>query len=238
MLALSPLFSTLGWPLEDPISHEQYYYHRQTEPYDSFLHNFPSPQTQKNLSESTVSGTITGGQTIVKKLNHNASERDRRKKINSLFSSLRSLLPSSDQTKLSIPATVSRVLKYIPELQEQVKRLTKKKEEILSKVSNQEKQFALEKPTSSNIGSSLSTVSADRFGDRELVIQISTLKVKKSKLCEVLFNLEADGFQLLNSTSFESFGDRVFYNLHLQEEGITRGVEPEVLTEKLRTIIV
>ena len=33
----------------------------------------------------------------VKKLNHNASERDRRKKINSLYSSLRSLLPATDQ---------------------------------------------------------------------------------------------------------------------------------------------
>jgi len=33
---------------------------------------------------------------MVKKLNHNASERDRRKKINSLYSSLRSLFPASD----------------------------------------------------------------------------------------------------------------------------------------------
>ncbi|KAL5067058.1 hypothetical protein RYX36_017945, partial [Vicia faba] len=34
---------------------------------------------------------------MVKKLVHNASERDRRKKINNLYSSLRSLLPLSDQ---------------------------------------------------------------------------------------------------------------------------------------------
>lgn len=33
----------------------------------------------------------------VKKLNHNASERDRRKKINGMYSSLRSLLPHQDQ---------------------------------------------------------------------------------------------------------------------------------------------
>lgn len=32
-----------------------------------------------------------------RRLNHNASERDRRKKINLLFSSLRSVLPSHDQ---------------------------------------------------------------------------------------------------------------------------------------------
>ncbi|OMO81682.1 hypothetical protein CCACVL1_12298, partial [Corchorus capsularis] len=35
---------------------------------------------------------------MVKKLNHNASERDRRKKINNLYSSLRSLLPAAAQT--------------------------------------------------------------------------------------------------------------------------------------------
>lgn len=33
----------------------------------------------------------------VKKLNHNASERDRRKRINGMYSSLRSLLPQPDQ---------------------------------------------------------------------------------------------------------------------------------------------
>lgn len=98
MLSLSsPLFSTLGWPLEDPISYEQYYYYRQTETPESFLYDFPSSQTQNNLSECTVSSAIAGSQTMVKKLNHNATERDRRKKISSLFSSLRSLLPASDQ---------------------------------------------------------------------------------------------------------------------------------------------
>lgn len=40
---------------------------------------------------------------MVKRLYHNASERDRRKKINSLYSSLRSLLPSYDQT-VSLPS--------------------------------------------------------------------------------------------------------------------------------------
>lgn len=35
---------------------------------------------------------------VMKKLNHNASERDRRKKINAMFSSLRSCLPATDQS--------------------------------------------------------------------------------------------------------------------------------------------
>lgn len=37
------------------------------------------------------------GTVLEKKLNHNASERDRRRKLNVLYSSLRDLLPPSDQ---------------------------------------------------------------------------------------------------------------------------------------------
>lgn len=50
--------------------------------------------------QSPPSTTITGDPKIIKKLSHNASERDRRKKINCLYSSLRSLLPASDQMVL------------------------------------------------------------------------------------------------------------------------------------------
>lgn len=121
------------------------------------------------------------------------------------------------QKKLSIPATVSHVLKYIPELQAQVKSLMKKKEEILARISKQEIETGFQQQQRTNdIGSSLSTVSASWLSDREVVIQLSTFKVQNSKLCEVLLNLEDDGFHLLNATSFESFGERVIYNLHLQ----------------------
>ncbi|KAG2258187.1 hypothetical protein Bca52824_077481 [Brassica carinata] len=66
------------------------------------------------------------------KHNRNANERDRRKKINSLFSSLRSSLPTLDQSrKLSISGTNSRSLKYIPEVNEQAKKLLQNKEELL-----------------------------------------------------------------------------------------------------------
>lgn len=37
------------------------------------------------------------GTVLEKKMNHNASERDRRRKLNALYSSLRALLPLSDQ---------------------------------------------------------------------------------------------------------------------------------------------
>ncbi|XP_034703429.1 transcription factor ORG2-like isoform X1 [Vitis riparia] len=236
MLAFSPpLFPTLGWPLEDPISHAQNYIYGETETSESFLH-LPSSQPQVELNCSTPYAAVSGNPTMVKKLNHNVSERDRRKKINSLYSSLRSLLPSADQAKkLSIPSTVSRVLKYIPELQRQVERLIQKKEEFLSKISREGDLIHLENQRNGALGSSLSAVSARRLNDREIVVQISTFKVHESPLSEVLLNLEEDGLLVINASSFESFGGRVFYNLHLQVEG-TQGMECELLSEKLLSL--
>ncbi|KAL6336981.1 hypothetical protein AAG906_036295 [Vitis piasezkii] len=236
MLAFSPpLFSTFGWPWEDPISHEQNYIYQETEASESFLH-LPSSEPQAELNYSTPSAAVSGNPMMVKKLNHNASERDRRKKINSLYSSLRSLLPAADQAKkLSIPSTVSRVLKYIPELQKQVERLIQKKEELLSKISRQGDIIHQEKQRKATLASSLSAVSANRLSDREIVVQISTFKVHESPLSEVLLNLEEDGLLVINASSFESFGGRVFYNLHLQVEG-THRMECEVLSEKLLSL--
>nr|WIE96128.1 basic helix-loop-helix transcription factor [Loropetalum chinense var. rubrum] len=242
MLALSPpLFSTFGWPLEDQlplISHEQNnFVYRDSETPESFLH-LPSSSPQIEFDHSTPSATFSGDPTMVKKLNHNASERDRRKKINSLYSTLRSLLPATDQLKkLSIPATVSRVLKFIPEQQQHVERLIQKKEELLSKISKQGDQVHPQKQRKlAKIGSSnLSAVSASRLGDREVMIQISTFKVHKNPLSEILLSLEEDGLHLINASTFESYGGRVFYNLHLQVEG-TLKLECEVLSGKLLSL--
>ena len=66
------------------------------------------------------------------------------------------------------------------------------------------------------IGSSISKLSTSRLSDKEVVVQISTFKVHESPLSEVLLNLKEDGLLVINASSFESFGGRVFYNLHLQ----------------------
>ena len=108
------------------------------------------------------------------------------------------------------------MLKYIPELQKQVERLIQKKEELLSKISRQGDIIHQEKQRKATLASSLSAVSANRLSDREIVVQISTFKVHESPLSEVLLNLEEDGLLVINASSFESFGGRVFYNLHLQ----------------------
>ncbi|KAJ0043846.1 hypothetical protein Pint_18255 [Pistacia integerrima] len=236
MCALSPFFPSFGWPLEEIISQQQNYMYRDTDTIDSIPY-FSPPQHQLHQLDRSASFTENSGDpSMAKKLYHNASERDRRKKINTLYSSLRSLLPASDQTKkLSIPATVSRVLKYIPELQQQVERLIQKKEELLSRISRQGDLIHQEKQRKNFAANSLSSISASRLNDSEVVIQISTCQLHKCQLSGLLFSLQEDGLLLMNASSFESFEGRVFYNLHLQVERSYK-LECEVLSDRLLSL--
>lgn len=88
-------YSNMGWLLEELepeslISHKEKNY--ASLEYSLPYHQFSSPKEHVEI-ERPPSPKL-----MAKKLNHNASERDRRKKINSLISSLRSLLPGEDQT--------------------------------------------------------------------------------------------------------------------------------------------
>ncbi|KAK2981105.1 hypothetical protein RJ640_021159 [Escallonia rubra] len=212
-----PTFSTFGWSLEDSISHEQNIIYREAETSGSLFPFLPSwPQVEN--SDSALLGAIGGGDSsMVRKLHHNASERDRRKRVNNSYSSLRSLLPASDQMKrLSIPATVSRVLKYIPELRKEVDELVQKKEELISRISTQPELVQPEKQRTRATEGSLYAVSAIPLGDGEFAVQISTIKANKAMSSMAIEIVEEDGLLLLNSSSFESFGGRIFYHLHLQ----------------------
>ncbi|XP_061346289.1 transcription factor ORG2-like [Gastrolobium bilobum] len=218
----------------EPLSHNQNYLYIDTIPLEySFPHKFSSPQPQVEVDRSTPSPHPT----MVKKLNHNASERDRRKKINSLISSLRSLLPVANQTKkMSIPTTISRVVNYIPELKQKLEGLTKKKEELQWRINSPQgdsvnKEFQRKIPHyNSNF-----VVSTSRLNDNEVAIQISSNEVHMTPLSEILMFLENYGLFLLNVSSSETFGERVFYNLHFQVEK-TQRLDSDILTEKLFSI--
>ncbi|XP_050366164.1 transcription factor ORG2-like [Argentina anserina] len=238
MLALSPpLFPTIGWPLEDHSLSQGNNNNNYFSAESSLLH-FPTT-LQPQLDHSTPSTAISDDSntsSMAKKLNHNASERDRRKKINNLYSSLRSLVPADHVKRLSIPATVSRVLKYIPELQQQVEELNQKRDELLSKISKQGNVILQEEKQLQSAArrsrSSLSAVSANRLSDGEIAIQISTVKSTNNFISRILQSLEEDGLEILNASSFESSGGRIFYNLHLQVDTFYR-LECENLTKKL-----
>lgn len=109
------------------------------------------------------------------------------------------------------------MLKYIPELQKEVERLLEKKENLVAKISKQENSIQHRKQRRTvDHQSSILAVSANRIGDRDVVIQLSKLKTKKGSFSEALLELEQEGILVLNASSFESFDGRVFYNLHLQ----------------------
>ncbi|KAM7258763.1 hypothetical protein ACFE04_014504 [Oxalis oulophora] len=229
MCALSSPFLNYQWPLGselDPISN----HHHQLEQinnykpllFDQELAVPPLEQRQAQLDHSASFSTGNScDPNTVKKLTHNASERDRRKKMNSLYLSLRSLLPQEDQLKrLSIPATVSCVLKYIPDLEREVERLIRKKEEIESKIS---KQDDLQRRKNNNtynnlVSSSFSTVSTSKLTKNQIVVQISISKVNQTPLSKILTELQGDGLFLINASSTVSSQDMVFYNLHLQDK--------------------
>lgn len=111
MLALSPSswFPTFGWPLDDQMGQEQNQwtdnhdhpfinsYNREIDCSDSFF-GISSPQPVGGIDgPKTSPATSEDIPSNLKKMNHNANERDRRKKLNSLYTTLRSLLPVSDQ---------------------------------------------------------------------------------------------------------------------------------------------
>ncbi|XP_008455703.2 transcription factor bHLH100-like [Cucumis melo] len=244
MLAVSsPLFSPHQWQLEDPISlhHQHNSLFSPFEPSDhSFYLQFPPPPLDPSHDHYPSSAApspeaVSNVSKMAKKLSHNASERDRRKKINSLYSSLRALLPSSDQMKkLSNPATISRILSYIPELQQQVEGQMRKKEELMAAMVGQEVKNDEEKKMKSAASSSSSIISASRLSRHEMAIQISTDTngCQRNYLSEILCCLEEEGLLLLNASSFESFDGKVFHNLHLQM-GSNCKMEPKVLSNML-----
>ncbi|KAK7244461.1 hypothetical protein RIF29_39283 [Crotalaria pallida] len=72
-----------------------------------------------------------------------------------------------------------------------------------------------------------------RLNENEAAIQISTYEeVNNISLSEILLCFENHGFVLLNASSSETVGGRIFYNLHFQVEKTYR-LESEMLLSML-----
>ncbi|XP_031473569.1 transcription factor ORG2-like isoform X2 [Nymphaea colorata] len=187
------------------------------------------------FDDAQGSCTMDGDQhTVAKKLSHNANERYRRKRMNSLYSSLRSLLPNADQTKkLSVPATVSRALKYIPELQKQVESLIQKRRQILERISRHENGKSGDMNNIDPLLPVAPLITATRVHDNELLVQVSTSRRQGYHLSELVRNLEEEGLQLLNASTFGSGEGRVFYSLYLKMEDKCTKMDSEAIRQKL-----
>ncbi|KAL5219799.1 hypothetical protein ABZP36_024512 [Zizania latifolia] len=183
------------------------------------------------------SGSGSGGSGSHRKLNHNAYERDRRKQLNELYSSLRTLLPDADHTKkLSIPTMVSRVLKYIPELQKQVENLERKKKELTMN-SNCKPGEVMSKMSESTAP----VVSATCINDMEIMVHVSLLSNVAAGATLPLSNcikaLENEGLRLISSSTSSSFGNRTFYSLHLQRREGRMKEECPAFCDRLEKVV-
>ncbi|KAL5994645.1 hypothetical protein ACLOJK_024698 [Asimina triloba] len=228
MLALSPpSFLSFGWPFDDHTSPMNSWaggdpfltHDRETETSESFAKQSAS-QLDVEIDDPNHQDTTGDDPSTAKKINHNANERDRRRKLNNLYSLLRSLLPGAEESKkkLSIPATVSTASKYIAEMQKEVERLMRRKEEILSQIMRQEEP---NHPRKIGVGPTQAPLSAPiyslcRVDDAEVVVQICTADISRNPISAVLMDLEEAGHLVLDTSSFSTAGNKVFLTVHLQ----------------------
>ncbi|KAM3354757.1 hypothetical protein ACQJBY_025470 [Aegilops geniculata] len=206
--------------------------YRQLAPSPQWLgldnHGIPVAPTANHGTSSGGDGDGSGSH---RKISHNAYERDRRKELNELYSDLRSLLPEDDRTKkLSIPITVSRVLKYIPELQKQVDGLEKKKDE-LTRASCKPGVLTMRENTAP-------IVSATCLDDRDIMVQVSLVSTMAGDLpiSKCINVLENEGLHLISSST-SAFQNRTFYSLHLQRTQQTMGKECPAFCEELENVM-
>ncbi|KAM0046855.1 putative transcription factor bHLH family [Helianthus debilis subsp. tardiflorus] len=225
----------------------------ETNLYNPFLdfHTYDLAPEHSISSGEAATGSIRDEMMVAKKLNHNASERDRRKKVNEVYAFLSSLLPIShdEKKKISIPRTVSYVVKYIPELQKEVETLRCKKENLLpysSSSTNTRKELSGIRKLSADdtiIKTASSVVcSVSNLGAKEVVIQLiySKDRMKKnqelnllSKVLEYL-EYEEDELVLVNVTTFKTSGEGMLLStLHLQQVQGNHKIESEKLKQKL-----
>lgn len=131
------------------------------------------------------------------------------------------------QKKLSVSATVSQALEYIPELQEQVNMLIKKKDELSFQISGQKDLLNTNQNGNPEKGDTryASTVSATRIGETGLMVQISSLQTVKCSFGNLLSGIEEDGLVLVDASSSRSQGERLFYTMHFQMDNCNLNFE-------------
>jgi len=119
------------------------------------------------------------------------------------------------QKKLSIPTTVSRVLKYIPELQKKVDNLERRKKELTN---------ANCKPGVLNTKEIVTPiVSVTCLNDTEIMVQVSlhsNVAATALPLSKCIKVLENEGLHLVSSSTYSTFENKTFYSLHLQVHDI------------------
>ncbi|KAK6136504.1 hypothetical protein DH2020_029740 [Rehmannia glutinosa] len=157
-----------------------------------------------------------------KKLDHNAKERIRRMKLNASYLALRALLPDSRRSKKrwSAPAIIDRVLKHIPEMENEVEALRSNKENIVQLSAAKNKKIAV------NNEDQNCTISFNKVNQEEAIIQICMARKYGLGFSNLLQCVEDEGIYIIKSASTLYVCEtRICYNLHIQINNTTPGAD-------------
>ncbi|GLJ50443.1 hypothetical protein SUGI_1074830 [Cryptomeria japonica] len=177
-----------------------------------------------------------------KKLSHNAHERNRRRKQNALYAQLQALLPNPNgKRKLSIPKTVCRALKYIPELRNEIAKLCRKRDKLLiiKRISESAEIACKSKASREHLHSHDDgsmcfppnvTVNSVALKYSEMLVTIYTCRAALLQESPLLVLIEREGLEVMDASTFFS-PDTICRILRLKMVRST--VDMEVLQKKI-----
>ncbi|OMO74257.1 hypothetical protein CCACVL1_16875 [Corchorus capsularis] len=166
-----------------------------------------------NIKEVQLQGEL--GSTV-KKQQHNAKERVRRMKLHASYLALGALLPADStrsKKRKSAPHIIDRAVDYIPELEEEIEKLTLRKNHMLAKIKNkqplnQNPDFQLHQDPS---------VLVHEIKQGEFIIQICRQKHPGDAFSNLLHKVEEEkGMSILSASTLQVSDYGLCYHLHIQ----------------------
>ncbi|XVE66943.1 hypothetical protein DITRI_Ditri08aG0120200 [Diplodiscus trichospermus] len=152
-----------------------------------------------------------GEGSTVKKQEHNAKEKIRRMNLHASYLALGSLLPDSSRSKKrkSTRLIIDRAVEYIPELEEEIEKLTLRKNDMLSTIKNKQPNQQLQDS---------SVVSAHRIKQGEFIVQICTQGHPNGTVfSNLLQKVEEEGMCIMSASALQVSDYGVCYHLHIQQ---------------------
>lgn len=106
---------------------------------------------------------------------------------------------------------MDRILGYVPELENEIKKLTLRKKDMLSALENQQNL-----DQTLHIKVQTPTVSVHEVKEGQVIIQICLQKDKEDVLSNLIRNLEAEDMCIKSASTFHISDDSSSYHLHVE----------------------
>ncbi|XP_039040919.1 transcription factor bHLH160 [Hibiscus syriacus] len=187
------------------------------------------------MCEETRDAQVNGGETTMKKEEHNAKERIRRRKQHAAYLALGALLPtdsSISKKRNSSRLILDRAVEYIPELEKEIEKLTLRKNDMLSAVKH--KQSAAVNHLQLHLDPS--SVSVHEIQQGEFIVQIFTPGHENGAFSNLLQNVEGEeqGMSIMSASTLQISDRGHCYHLHIKMKKMLDGeINIASLREKL-----